>query len=181
MGANTWRDEREWPLARTRWARYFLASDGAANTRQGDGGLRREQPPADGPPDTISYDPADPVPFISDFASSSQIGGPDDYSAVEDRADVLVYTTPPLAGALEVTGPVRLALHASSSAPDTDFTAKLLDVHPSGFSQRLCDSMIRARFRTGYAGRKHCWSPARSPPSRSTCGAPRMFSWPGTG
>jgi uncharacterized protein len=98
----------------------------------------------------ISCDPADPVPFISDFASSSQIGGPDDYSAVEERTDVLVYTSPAMDGDLEVTGPVRLRLHAASSAADTDFTAKLLDVHPSGFSQRLCDGMVRARFRNGY-------------------------------
>jgi putative CocE/NonD family hydrolase len=151
MGANTWRSEREWPLERTVRARYFLASDGNANTRHGDGSLRREQRPAgQSPPDVFSYDPADPVPFISDHASSSQIGGPDDYSAVEERADVLVYTSPPLDGDLEVTGPVRLHLHAASSATDTDFTAKLLDVHPGGFSQRLCDGMVRARFRNGY-------------------------------
>ena len=151
MGANTWRDEQEWPLARTRWIRYFLASDGDANTRYGGGELRRrDEPTADGPPDVFTYDPADPVPFISDFASSSQIGGPDDYSAVEERPDVLVYTTAPLDADREVTGPVRLELFASSSAVDTDFTAKLLDVHPDGFSQRLCDSMVRARFRRGY-------------------------------
>jgi putative CocE/NonD family hydrolase len=151
MGANTWRAEQEWPLAGTQWAKYFLASGGAANTRLGDGELRRGQQPAGAPPpDVISYDPADPVPFISDFASSSQIGGPDDYSAVEERPDVLVYTTAPLESDLEVTGPVRLRLHASSSAVDTDFTAKLLDVHPGGFSQRLCDGMVRARFRNDY-------------------------------
>jgi putative CocE/NonD family hydrolase len=151
MGENAWRDEQEWPLARTRWTRYFLDSAGDANTRHGGGQLRRETEPADGsPPDVISYDPADPVPFISDFASSSQIGGPDDYAAVEERPDVLVYTTEPLEAAVEVTGPIRLVLHASSSAVDTDFTAKLLDVHPDGFAQRLCDSMVRARFRNGY-------------------------------
>lgn len=160
MGANTWRSEREWPLARTQWARYFLASGGSANTRHGDGELRRaEQPAGQQPPDVISYDPAGPVPFISDFASSSQIGGPDDYSAVEDRPDVLVYTTAALAGDIEVTGPVRLVLHASSSAADTDFTAKLLDVHPSGFSQRLCDGMIRARFRNGYSSPEQLLAP----------------------
>jgi len=161
MGENAWREEQEWPLARTRWTRYFLASDGDANTRHGGGQLRREDGVArtgapgtdaagDPPPDVFSYDPADPVPFISDFASSSQIGGPDDYAAVEERPDVLVYTTGPLESDVEVTGPVRLELYASSSAVDTDFTAKLLDVHPDGFSQRLCDSMVRARFRSGY-------------------------------
>ena len=155
MGDNAWRAEQEWPLARTRWTRYFLDSNGDAQTRHGGGGLRREdgdgaRPAAGSPPDAFTYDPADPVPFISDFASSSQIGGPDDYSAVEERPDVLVYTTPPLDADREVTGPVRLELFASSSAVDTDFTAKLLDVHPDGFSQRLCDSMVRARFRNGY-------------------------------
>ena len=151
MGQNTWRDEREWPLARTRWTRYYLASDGHANTRHGDGRLQREQEPTEKqPPDSYSYDPADPVPFISDFASSSQIGGPDDYAAIEERPDVLVYSTDPLEQDIEVTGPVRLTLYASSDAVDTDFTAKLLDVHPDGFSQRLCDSMVRARFRDGY-------------------------------
>jgi uncharacterized protein len=153
MGDNVWREEQEWPLARTRWTRYFLASGGDANTRHGGGELRREDS-ADagpgGPPDVLTYDPADPVPFISDFASSSQIGGPDDYAAVEERPDVLVYTTGVLDADREVTGPVRLELFASSSAVDTDFTAKLLDVHPDGFSQRLCDSMVRARFRQGY-------------------------------
>jgi putative CocE/NonD family hydrolase len=151
MGANEWRQEQEWPLARTRWSKYYLTSEGKANTRHGDGELRREEKPGDGlPPDVITYDPADPVPFLSDYASSSQIGGPDDYSKVEERDDVLVYTTSTLAEDLEVTGPVRMKLYASTTARDTDFTAKLLDVHPSGFSQRLCDGMVRARYRNGY-------------------------------
>jgi putative CocE/NonD family hydrolase len=95
-----------------------------------------------------TYDPARPVPFITE-QESSQIGGPDDYSAIEQRGDVLCYTTEPLAEDHEVTGPVKLVLHASSSAVDTDFTAKLVDVHPTGFCQRLCDSVIRARYREG--------------------------------
>ena len=111
---------------------------------------REEEAAADLPPDVITYDPADPVPFLSDFASSSQIGGPDDYSEVEERPDVLVYTTAVLEEDREVTGPVRMRLYASSTAPDTDFTAKLLDVHPDGFVQRLCDGLIRARYRNGY-------------------------------
>jgi putative CocE/NonD family hydrolase len=90
------------------------------------------------------------VPFLSDHASSSQIGGPDDYAAIEERDDVLVYSTEPLEEEREVTGPVRAVIHASSSAPDTDFTAKLVDVHPDGFCQRLCDGMVRTRFRRGY-------------------------------
>jgi putative CocE/NonD family hydrolase len=148
MGANRWRTENEWPLARTRWTRYHLSSGGSANTRRGDGALRRECPPGDEPPDTYRYDPADPVPFLT-APTSAQIGGPDDYSAVEERPDVLVYTTPELEADIEVTGPVRVELYASSSAPDTDFTAKLLDVHPDGTAQRLCDGVVRARFRAG--------------------------------
>src|SRR5205823_14475687 len=100
------------------------------------------------PPDSYRYDPARPVPFLTE-PTSSQIGGPDDYAAVERRDDVLVYVTPPLETDLEVTGPLRVELYASSSAPDTDFTAKPLDVWPTGFCQRLADGMVRARFRAG--------------------------------
>ena len=78
-----------------------------------------------------------------------QIGGPDDYSAIEQRGDVLVYTSEPITAPLEVTGPVQAVIHAASSARDTDFAVKLLDVHPNGFSQRLCDGIVRGRFRNG--------------------------------
>ena len=102
------------------------------------------------PADGYRYDPAHPVPFITE-PTSNQIGGPDDYSAIERRDDVLVYMTAALAGSLEVTGPIRVDLYASSSAPDTDFMAKLVDIWPNGFAQRLCDGMVRARFRDGMA------------------------------
>jgi uncharacterized protein len=148
MGTNEWRDETEWPLARTRFTDYFLHSDGGANSRFGDGRLTTDPASADEPSDVYTYDPARPVPFITE-PTSSQLGGPDDYSGVEQRADVLCYTSDVLDGDLEVTGPVRLVLFASSSAVDTDFTAKLVDVHPSGFCQRLCDSVVRARYREG--------------------------------
>jgi uncharacterized protein len=111
--------------------------------------LTPEPPDGEEEPDTYTYDPARPVPFITD-QKSSQIGGPDDYSAIEQRADVLCYTSDPLEEATEVTGPIRLRLFASSSAVDTDFTAKLVDVHPSGFCRRLCDGVVRARFRNGH-------------------------------
>jgi hypothetical protein len=149
MGENRWRDEDEWPLARTRFTDFYLHSDGAANSRLGDGRLDTDAPEGDEPTDTFLYDPARPVPFITE-ARSSQLGGPDDYSAVELRGDVLCYTSAPLDADTEVTGPIRLVLHASSSAVDTDFTAMLLDVHPTGFCQRLCDSMVRARYRDGH-------------------------------
>ena len=88
------------------------------------------------------------MPFITE-PTFAQIGGPDDYRPVERRDDVLVYTTEPLTEDTEVTGPVSVRLYAASSAPDTDFTAKLLDVWPDGYAQRLCDGMVRARFREG--------------------------------
>ncbi|HTW97883.1 MAG TPA: CocE/NonD family hydrolase C-terminal non-catalytic domain-containing protein [Acidimicrobiales bacterium] len=97
MGRNVWRDEQEWPLARTRYTPWYLASGGNANSSGGDGVLVAESTPgASGGAASgcYRYDPADPVPFISDHASSSQIGGPDDYAEVERRPDVLVYSGP---------------------------------------------------------------------------------------
>ncbi|MFD1427476.1 CocE/NonD family hydrolase [Kroppenstedtia sanguinis] len=147
MGENQWRQEREWPLQRTRWTPFYLHSGGRANSRFGDGQLSQEAP-GEELPDRYSYDPADPVPFLTD-PTSNQIGGPDDYSAVERRDDVLVYTTAALEENLEVTGPIRMRLFASSSAQDTDFMVKFLDVWPNGFAQRLTDGMVRGRFRKG--------------------------------
>ena len=149
MGANEWRDEQQWPLARTQWTRYHLHSGGRANSRFGDGSLAPILPDAE-PTDSYRYDPARPVPFLTE-PTSAQIGGPDDYAAVERRDDVLVYVTEPLAQDVEVTGAIKVDLYAASSAPDTDFTAKLTDIWPNGFVQRLCDGVVRARFREGMA------------------------------
>jgi putative CocE/NonD family hydrolase len=148
MGLNKWRDEHEWPLARTQWTSYYLHSGGHANSRFGDGTLSTTAPGTGEPGDSYHYDPARPVPFITD-PTSSQIGGPDDYAAVERRDDVLVYMTAPLTEDSEVTGHIRVELYASSSAADTDFMAKLVDIWPTGFTQRLTDGMVRACFREG--------------------------------
>jgi len=149
MGANTWRDEEEWPLARTSWTPYYLSSGGAANSKQGDGILSRGAAPRDtADRDSFIYDPGNPAPFITS-PTSSQIGGPDDYSIIEDRDDILVYSTVPLENEIEVTGPVRVLLFASSSAVETDFVARLIDVHPNGFCQRLSDGLARSRYREG--------------------------------
>jgi putative CocE/NonD family hydrolase len=148
MGENVWRDGGEWPLGQTEFTPYYLHSGGRANSRFGDGSLSPECPAGDEPQDTYTYDPSRPTPFITDELSN-QIGGPDDYAAIQRRDDVLVYTTPPFAEDIEITGPVTAELFASTSAHDTDFMAMLLDVHPSGFAQRLCDGMVRARFREG--------------------------------
>ena len=149
MGVNAWRDDDVWPPATMTATRLHLRSGGAANSRLGDGRLTWEPPPEAEPPDAFDYAPERPVPFLTGI-TSAQLGGPDDYSAVELRGDVLVYTSEPLEEPLQLIGPVRLVLHATTSAPDTDFTGKLLDVHPSGFAQRLCDGMVRARFRDGF-------------------------------
>jgi hypothetical protein len=149
MGAGEWRDEQAWPPPYVADTTLYLSSGGAANSLHGDGKLTAAPPAADQPPDSWLHDPGRPVPFITD-ASSAQIGGPDDYQGVETRGDVLVYSTDPLTEPVEVIGPVRLVAHVSTSAADTDVMAKLLDVHPNGFAQRLCDGMLRLRYRSGF-------------------------------
>ncbi len=146
MGENVWRNEHEWPLARTQLTPWYLHGAGRANTRGGNGSLSPQTPEAE-PPDTYLYDPANPVPTKGGNNLVGPPAGPFDQSANEERADILVYTSSPLDKAVEVTGPVRVILHAASNAPDTDFTAKLLDVYPDGKAYNLCDGIIRARYR----------------------------------
>jgi hypothetical protein len=153
MGENAWRDENEWPLARATRTRFYLHSDGHANSRNGDGVLSTD-PPAGEPADEFRYDPMDPVPTKGGPLCCSPTfmpAGPQDHSAKENRPDVLVYSTPPLERDIEVTGPVRLVLRAASSVVDTDFTAMLLDVGPCGCALNLCDGILRARYRNGPA------------------------------
>ena len=149
MGENVWRDEHEWPLARTRFTEYYLRSGGGAGRTPSDGSLDTE-PPADEPADRYVYDPASPVPTLGgnhDMPPEVLSVGPWDQRPIEARDDVLVYTGPVLEEDVEVTGPVVLKLYASSAAPDTDFTARLIDVHPDGRSMNLCEGVIRARYR----------------------------------
>jgi putative CocE/NonD family hydrolase len=149
MGENRWREEREWPLARTRYTRYFLSSTGHANSDSGGGvlGLRAGTGASF---DSFTYDPDDPVPTLGgNLCCSSVPSGARDHRALERRADVLVYSTPVLSRPLEVTGPISVRIHAASSAPDTDWVARLVDVHPDGFVQNLQDGIVRARYRRG--------------------------------
>jgi putative CocE/NonD family hydrolase len=147
MGRNEWQDHAEWPIHGTRLVKYYLQSNGRANSLFGDGTLI-PQSPASAPPDHFTYNPLDPVPFIME-STYAQLGGPDDYRPVERRDDVLVYTSESLDTARVICGPVRAHLSASSSAVDTDFMVKLIDVWPNGFAQRLTDGMVRARYREG--------------------------------
>ncbi len=149
MGANQWRDERSWPPESAATHVFHLASEGHANSRFGDGRLQAELVTGDQPPDEWAHDPDRPVPFITG-EGSGQIGGPDDYLGVESRGDVLVYSTEPLTEPVELIGPVTLVAHVATSAADTDVMAKLIDVHPGGFAQRLCDGMVRLRYRNGF-------------------------------
>ena len=161
MGENKWRDEEAWPLKRAKPKRYALYSKGGANTASGNGRLVTEPdsfplteantfPIRDERPDNYTYDPADPVPTVGGPLCCDPphlAPGPRDQTEVESRADVLVYSTPPLENDTEVTGPVTLDLYASSSAVDTDFTAKLVDVWPNGFAQNLTEGILRASYR----------------------------------
>ena len=149
MGENRWRAENEWPLARTHYTRYYLHADSPANTRHG-AGILSTAPPGDEPADTFVYDPDDPAPTRR---GSTLIipQGVEDQREVEDRPDVLVYTSPPLERDLELTGPIAVHLFAGSTAVDTDFTAKLVDVRPDGYAHNLQDGIVRARYRTSAA------------------------------
>ena len=152
MGDNLWRDEWEWPLARTDWQPWYLHSNGNANTLRGDGTLLPSAP-ADEPADHFTYDPCYPVQTAGgNNCCSPHIipWGPYDQAAVEMRQDVLCYTSAPLAAAVEVTGPIQVVLYAASDGPDTDWTAKLVDVAPTGYAKNLCDGIIRARYRESF-------------------------------
>ncbi len=149
MGANQWRDEDDWPLARAVSTKYFLHSAGKANSLRGDGTLSMVAPAREAE-DKYVYDPSNPAPTVGGPLCCDgfhQPPGPRDQRAVEARDDVLVYSAPPMAQDVEVTGPVSVELYAKSSAVDTDFTAKLVDVGPDGFAQNLTEGILRARYR----------------------------------
>jgi len=156
MGENKWRDEDTWPPARAKETKYYLHSSGKANTAAGDGSLFTQATRiALGKPDTFTYDPANPVPTVGGPLCCDPEhlpAGPRDQKDVELRPDVLVYSTAPLDQDLEVTGPVTLDLFAKSSAVDTDFTAKLVDVGPDGFAENLTEGILRASFRDSTLG-----------------------------
>jgi uncharacterized protein len=148
MGDNVWRDEDDWPLARTQWTRWYLHSGG---------GLSAALPGAGALPSKFRFDPRDPVPTVGGATlisggpggGISWIGGPRDQRVIGTRPDVLVFTSEELPEDLEVTGPLRVTLNAATSAADTDFTAKLVDVWPDGRAMGVADGIVRARFRDG--------------------------------
>lgn len=149
MGANEYRQEDDWPPPQAQNTKYFLHSAGKANSLRGDGSLSVSPPKAE-PPDAYVYNPANPVPTVGGplcCDAEHMEPGPRDQRSVENRDDVLVYSTGPLPRDLEVTGPVTATLFVKSSAVDTDFTAKLVDVAPDGFAQDLTEGILRMRYR----------------------------------
>ncbi|MBW7990099.1 MAG: CocE/NonD family hydrolase [Planctomycetes bacterium] len=146
MGRNQWRDEQDWPLERTRFTPYYFHSRGSANALKGDGRLSTVKP-GDESFDRFVYDPNNPVPTLGGCNLVGCPAGPRDQTRAENRNDVLVFTSDELETDLEVTGPIKVMLYAASSASDTDWTAKLVDVHPDGRPINLCDGIMRARYR----------------------------------
>jgi putative CocE/NonD family hydrolase len=142
MGANVWRDENEWPLARTQFMPLYLRENLS---------LSLDHPRNDEPADHYVYNPADPTPTWggATLIHPLFVRGVADQRKLYERDDILSYTSEPLDQDMEVTGPVVVKLWATSDARDTDFVARLIDVHPDGFAQNLCDGIIRARYRNG--------------------------------
>jgi putative CocE/NonD family hydrolase len=155
MGLDQWREEDDWPLPDTQFRRYYLQSGGRANSAAGDGMLSTEAPTAEEAEDVYLYDPRRPVPTVGGAILLSQAGGmdqgPRDQRSVEARDDVLCYSTPTLEQPMEVTGPIELVLFVSSSARDTDFTGKLVDVSLDGRAEILTDGILRARYRESFS------------------------------
>ena len=145
MGANEWCVATQWPPEGTTYKKYYLHSGGRANSLLGDGWLDTN-PPEDEPYDQYTYDPDNPVPFPLGTEENVIL----DQRVVERRDDVLVYSTPPLEEDVNVVGQPRVKLYASSSAVDTDFVAKLVDVYPNDMAIFLSIGIVRARFRESY-------------------------------
>lgn len=150
MGENRWHGLPDWPVPGAQTTRFYLRSGGAANSLFGDGALSLEPPAAEEPADSYSYDPANPVPYVTDPVAL-QLGEACDQSSIERRPDVLVYSTPPLAEDVVVCGRVFAELYIQSDAPGTDFTAKLVDVWPNGRAIQVCDGIQRAEFSNSLA------------------------------
>jgi putative CocE/NonD family hydrolase len=141
MGANQWREEAEWPLKRAVGLKYYLGAQDRLTAAPGTDAVEE-----------YTYDPRHPVPTKGGAACCDPKifpWGPMDQRSVEDRPDVLGYVTEPLTEPVEVTGPVKAQIYVSTSAPDTDFTVKLVDVFPSGEARLLTDGILRLRYREG--------------------------------
>ena len=152
MGSNQWASSETWPPRAAERLTMYLDSEGDANSLFGDGRLV-DEPGGGAESDTFTYDPMNPVPALGGGVCCNRDaapGGSFDQRGIEARADVLVYTSDVLEDDLEVTGSVHPVIHVSSDAKDTDFTVKLVDVHPDGAAWNVDDTILRARYRDGY-------------------------------
>ncbi len=152
MGKNEWASADEWPPAAAVPKTFYFSSGGSANSVFGDGWLSTDKP-FGAASDTYPYDPMNPVPSLGGGVccnGNASLGGSYDQRGIEARQDVLVYTSELLAEDTEVTGTIRATLYVSSDAKDTDFTVKLVDVHPDGAAFNVDDTIQRARYRDGY-------------------------------
>ena len=152
MGSNKWQSSESWPPAGAEPMKFYLASGGKANTGAGDGKLVSE-PPASDMPDTFSYDPMEPVPSFGGnvcCTGNAVQGGAWDQTKMEERPDILVYSSDVIKDGFELSGPIDVSLFVSSDAKDTDFTIKLIDVDETGKAWNLDETIQRMRYRDGY-------------------------------
>jgi uncharacterized protein len=152
MGINKWQSSDTWPPRGAQPMSLFLSSGGKANTLNGDGALTNAAPTTDSP-DGFEYDPMKPAPSHGGnvcCTGNAVAGGAFDQRKMEERPDILVYSTEPLKEGIEVSGPIEVTLYVSSDAKDTDFTVKLIDVYPDGRAYNLDETIQRMRYRNGY-------------------------------
>jgi len=152
MGLNRWQTSDTWPPQGAQPMTFYLSSGGQANTLNGDGALAARVPARDAP-DRFTYDPMNPVPSYGGnvcCTGTAVRGGAFDQQKMEQRPDILVYSTEPLREGMEVSGPITVTLYVSSDAKDTDVTVKLLDVYPDGRAYNLDETIQRMRYRDGY-------------------------------
>ncbi len=148
LNSNQWKTADAWPPAGGRLVRWFLSSGGHANSANGDGHLSAQLPKAGARTDEFVDDPLHPVPSLGGSCCSDQVAR--DQSAIEARQDVLVYSSDPFPVTTRIVGDVNVSLHVASSAPDTDFMIKLIDVDADGHPYNLADTAVRMRYRNGY-------------------------------
>lgn len=152
IGANEWRSADAWPLPQTRYTKFYLDSEGSANSRHGDGRLERSTDHSGSDSDTYVHDPAAPfTTFVATTGVDTDVwfGGSRDRREIETRNDVLIFDTEPLEAELDVTGPVRAVIYLSSSAVDTDLDLTLVDVFPDGRAMGVYQGTLRVRYREG--------------------------------
>jgi len=150
MGANEWKDYDTWPPSRVRYRKFFVGSETGANSSAGDGYMSVAPRPKRGY-DTYLFDPMDPVPTYggANMHFFLHLVGVKDQREIEERDDVLVYTTGPLESDMEIAGPIRAVLYVATEGRDTDFTAKLVEVRPNGYARIIEEGIVRASYRSG--------------------------------